>query len=204
MVEKIYNMLLKKYGRQNWWPMSGRFVPKELEICIGAILTQNTNWKSVEKALQNLLKAEKVSAKALADLRLSELEKLIKPSGFYKQKARRLKDFANFVANFDGDFYKDVTREQLLAINGIGQETADSILLYACNKPVFVIDAYTRRLFSRLGMIKGDEDYDYLRNFFEARLRKDAELYKEFHALIVEHEKRQKKLSERNQVSAEK
>jgi len=201
MVERIYKMLLHKYGKRqtngkssfaNWWPMSGKFVPKEFEICIGAILTQNTNWKNVEKALNNMINAKKLSAEEIASCQLTTLEKLVRPSGFYRQKAKRLKEFAKFVVHFDGDFYKDVTREQLLGINGIGRETADSILLYACNKPVFVIDAYTRRLFSRLGLITGEEDYDYLRNFFESRLPKDAGLYKEFHALIVEHEKRQK------------
>jgi len=122
------------------------------------------------------------------------LERLVKPSGFYRQKAKRLKSFAKFVVDFDGNFYKNVTRDELLAIKGIGRETADSILLYACSKPYFVVDAYTRRLFSRLGLIKGSEDYEKLRKMFEERLPKDAELYKEFHALVVEHEKRRKSI----------
>lgn len=201
MVRKIYNMLLKKYGKKqtgdlsfaDWWPMSGKFKPKELEICVGAILTQNTNWKNVEKALENLIKAKMLSAEKIASANLSLLEELVRPSGFYKQKAKRLKEFCRFVVDFDGDFYKNVTREQLLKLNGIGRETADSILLYACSKPVFIIDAYTRRLFSQLGLITGNENYDELRKMFEERLPRDVELYKEFHALIVEHEKNKKK-----------
>ncbi len=190
MVEKIYKMLLKKYGRQNWWPTSGEFEPPELEICIGAILTQNTNWKNVEKALENLIDAKKLTAKSIASCPLPALERIIRPSGFYRQKAERLRDFCKFINDFEGDFYRDITREKMLAICGIGPETADSILLYACGKPYFVVDAYTRRMFSRLGLIKGDEDYETLRGFFESRLPEDVELYKEFHALIVEHEKR--------------
>ena len=190
MVEKVYNMLLKKYGKQNWWPISGRFAPKELEICVGAILKQNTNWKNVEKALDNLIKAKKLSAEDIASTRLSALEKLLRPSGTYRQKARRIKDFANFIANFDGDFYKDVTRDQLLAVKGIGRETADSILLYACNKPYFVVDTYTRRLFSQIGIIKGNEDYDEIRGLIEKNLLRDVHTYREFHALIVENGKK--------------
>ena len=190
MVEKVYNMLLKKYGKQNWWPISGRFAPKELEICVGAILTQNTNWKNVEKALDNLIKAKKLSAEDIASTRLSALEKLLRPSGTYRQKARRIKDFANFIVNFDGDFYKDVTRDQLLAVKGIGRETADSILLYACNKPYFVVDAYARRLFSQIGIIKGNEDYDEIRGLIEKNLLRDVHTYREFHALIVENGKK--------------
>jgi endonuclease-3 related protein len=191
MVEKIYKMLLKKYGHQNWWPMSGQFVPKQFEVCVGAILTQNTNWRNVEKALENLIKAKKVSAESMAKTSLPLLEKLIRPSGFYRQKARRLKEFSKFVCDFDG-FYKNVTREQLLAVKGIGRETADSILLYACNKPYFVVDAYTRRLLSEMKLISGKEDYDEIRKMFEKNLPTDVNTYKEFHALIVEHGKRQK------------
>ncbi len=190
MVEKIYKMLLKKYGRQNWWPISEKFRPPELEICIGTILTQNTNWKNVEKALENLIDAKKLTTESIASCPLPTLETIIKSSGFYKQKAERLRDFCKFINDFEGDFYRDITREKLLAIGDIGPETADSILLYACGKPYFVVDAYTRRMFSRLGLIKGDEDYEILRGFFESRLPEDVELYKEFHALIVEHEKR--------------
>ena len=165
--------------------MNGRFEPKELEVCIGAILTQNTNWKNVERALENLINAKILTAEKIANMHLSSIEKLIMSSGFYKQKAKRLKEFCRFIVNFKGDFYKDVTREQLLSINGIGRETADSILLYACNKPFFVVDAYTQRIFSKLGLINEEDDYEKIRELFESNLPCDVELYKEFHALIV-------------------
>lgn len=192
-VLQVYNDLLKDIGPQKWWPISGTFKPPKFEVCIGAILTQNTNWKNVEKALQNLVGARKTSPESIGSCSLPALEKLVKPSGFFRQKAKRLKEFSSFMISFDGDFYKSVTREELLTIKGIGRETADSILLYACNRPVFVVDAYTRRLFSRLGLIGGDEDYDKLREMFEKSLPNNADLYKEFHALIVEHEKRRRK-----------
>ena len=189
MLLSIYSKLLRYYGHQNWWPVRHSFKPGELEICIGAILTQNTNWRNVEAALENLAKAKKLSAQDIASSSLPALEKLIKPSGFFRQKARRLKAFCRYVANYDGNFYRDITREQLLVINGIGKETADSILLYACSKPFFVVDAYTKRVFSRLGFID-EEGYEEIRSLFEDSLPRNAGLYKEFHALIVEHAKR--------------
>ena len=192
-VMQVYNDLLRDIGPQKWWPISGMFRPPEFEVCVGAILTQNTSWKNVEKALQNLVGAGKTSPEPIGSCPLPALEKLVRPSGFFRQKAGRLKEFSGFIISFDGDFYKSVTREELLAIKGIGRETADSMLLYACNRPVFVVDAYTRRLFSRLGLIEGDEDYDKLRDMFEKSLPNNAGLYKEFHALIVEHEKRRRK-----------
>lgn len=199
----IYHELLKKHGQRQtdgrrpsfarWWPMSGRFHPPQFEICIGAILTQNTNWKNVEKALENLANAKALTAEAIANMPLPRLQKLVRPSGFFRQKAKRLKEFCKFVVDSSGDFYKDATREQLLKIKGIGRETADSILLYACNRPVFVVDAYTRRLFARLGLIDGSEGYDELKILVESALPKDAALYKEFHALIVQNEKKLRK-----------
>ena len=185
----IYKKLLRKHGKQKWWPVKHDFVPAELEICIGAILTQNTNWRNVEKALQNLSDAGAVSAERIAKMRLSKLEKLIRPSGFYRQKAGRLKKFCAFVVQFNGNFYKDVTREHLLSLNGIGRETADSILLYACNKPFFVVDAYTRRLLSQEKIIRGSENYDQIRGMFEDQLPRKTKIYKEFHALIVQNGK---------------
>lgn len=186
---RVYAQLLKLFGPQQWWPVSGHFVPKEFEVCVGAILTQNTNWRNVEKALKNLVRAKMLTAEKIAGAPLPFLERLVRPSGFYRQKARRLKEFCRFAADFDGSFYRQVTREQLLGIKGVGRETADSILLYACGRPYFIIDVYTRRLFSRLKMIDGTEDYDELREMFETTLPRDAGLYKQFHALIVEHEK---------------
>ncbi len=187
----IYRKLLSHFGEQNWWPMIRGFDPPEWEVCIGAVLTQNTNWGNVEKALENLRKAGMAAVIDIAEAKRQQLEKLIKPSGFYKQKAERLKLFSDFVLGFGGfrGFSRKVKRDMLLKVKGIGPETADSVLLYACNRPVFVIDAYTKRVFSRVGGIKGLENltgYEDWRRFFESRLPKDANLYREFHALIVE------------------
>ena len=185
---RIYEKLLNHFGTQGWWPVSKHYNPAGWEVCVGAILTQNTNWKNVEKALENLKQSNSLSPEKLASIHISKLEKLIRPSGFYRQKARRLKNFSRFALTFGNtqSFLNNVTREDLLSFNGVGKETADSILLYACGKPSFVIDAYTRRIFSRLGMIKGNEKYDELRILFESTLPKNIKLYKEYHALIVE------------------
>jgi len=188
MLRMTYKELLKKHGKQNWWPSVTR---KKFEICIGAILTQNTNWRNVEKAIANLIDVDAIDPVAILNMPTNKLEGLIRPSGFFRQKAKRLKEFSEFVLSYGSfeKFAKNVTREELLDVNGIGKETADSILLYACGKPYFVVDAYTRRLFSNLGLIKGDEEYDDIRQLFESKLPKNVELYKEFHALIVKHGK---------------
>lgn len=193
-VSDIYKQLKSQHNHinHNWWPVSGKFTPAQLEICIGAILTQNTSWRNVEKALANIIEAKMLSAESISKTSLPVLQKLIRPAGFYRQKSRSIKAFCELVAGFDG-FYKNVTREQLLALKGIGRETADAILLYACNKPYFVIDTYTRRLLLRKNMISGKESYEELRGMFEKTLAKDAKLYKEFHALIVEIGKRRPK-----------
>lgn len=183
----LYKQLKKKHNHVNhdWWPTSGRFVPRQFEITVGAFLTQNTNWRNVEKALSNMVEAKKATAKAIAETPIPTLQKLVRPSGFYRQKAKRLRELCRFIEGHD-DFYGSVTRDQLLALTGIGQETADSILLYACNKPYFIIDAYTRRLLLREKIIGGKEKYDTLRDMFESSLPRKVNLYKEFHALIVE------------------
>ena len=188
----VYKDLKKELANidHTWWPVSKKFRPAEFEIVVGAVLTQNTNWRNVEKALDNLIKAKVLTAKQIAEIPTSDLEKLIRPSGFYKQKAKRLKDVAKFIHGYKGNFYKEATRMELLDIKGIGRETADAILLFACGMPFFVVDAYTRCLLARLKMINGKEDYDKIKEMFESALKKDVELYKEFHALIVEHEKR--------------
>ncbi|MBI2578130.1 MAG: endonuclease [Candidatus Aenigmarchaeota archaeon] len=186
LYKQLYESLLAKHGPQKWWPVKHSFAPQEFEICVGAILTQNTSWRNAEKALQNLSDAKITSADKIAEMPLPKLQKLIKPSGFYRQKSKRLKNFCVFVKNFNGNFYKEVTREQLLALNGIGRETADSILLYACGRPCFVVDAYTRRMLSRLGLIGGGEGYEEIRQLFEKALPKDVNMFREFHALIVE------------------
>jgi endonuclease-3 related protein len=181
---EIYEILLEKFGEQEWWPMKKTFRPKEFEVCVGAILTQNTNWNNVEKSLKNLGREKLIDAKSISKVNTKKLETVIKSSGFYKQKAKKLKAFAKI--SVERDFYKNITREKLLKIHGIGKETADSILLYACNKPFFVIDAYTRRIFSRIGFFDEDMEYDEIRKFFEENLPKDVDIYKEFHALVVE------------------
>lgn len=165
---------------------------RKWEICIGALLTQNTNWKNVEKALANLKAAKVLAPQRIATMPLPKLQALIRPSGFYRQKAARLKALAKFALSFDSlnDFFKTATREQLLAIKGIGPETADSILLYACGKPYFIVDAYTRRTLARMKFISGKESYGGLQNMFHAALPRSVRLYKDFHALIVEHAKR--------------
>jgi len=194
----LYENLLEHFGKLEWWHMERGFSPPEFEVCVGAILTQNTSWKNVERALENMKAKEITGIMEVMNTKLPELEEAIRPSGFYKQKARRLKGFADFVMGFGGfrQFSKKATREQLLKIKGIGPETADSILLYALNRPVFVIDAYTRRVFTRLGILtkrysrqngrKNLNGYDDWKHYFESNLPKDADLYKEFHALIVE------------------
>lgn len=184
---EVYRKLLDGFGPQGWWPVQFCFSPGEWEICIGAILTQNTNWNNVERALENLKKNNIVTLEDFIKINIKKLENLIKPSGFYKQKAKRLREFAKFVLGFGSveNFLKKVGREELLKVKGIGPETCDSILLYAGNRPYFVIDSYTKRLVKKLG-IETKMDYESLRKLFENRLPKDVNLYKEFHALIVE------------------
>lgn len=199
MPAEIFSQLEKHYAKKwqqsegralhEWWPVSGKFKPQQLEIAAGAILTQNTNWRNVERAIANMIAAGMTSAATIAKCDTRKLQKIIRPAGFFTQKAERLKAICGFILAFDGDFYKDVTREQLLGIKGIGNETADSILLYACGRPEFVIDAYTKRIFSRYGTFDKGISYDEAKKFFESRLKKDATLYKKLHALIVEHAK---------------
>jgi len=183
----IYRKLLAEYGPQHWWPMSRSFEPEEWEVVAGAVLTQNTNWRNVEKALDRLKSAGVVSHRDMLSIGESTLKQLIHPAGFYNQKAERLKALAECIESFGSftEFSRRVTRERLLAIKGIGPETADSILLYACGKPYFVVDSYTRRLFTRMGMLNGKESYEEVRDMFESALPKDVQLYREYHALIV-------------------
>ncbi len=184
MLMDVYNELLEKYGKQNWWPLTGYFEPFE-EVCIGAVLTQNTSWKNVEKALHNLINEEITSFDKIQKISQDKLAKIIRPAGFYNQKAKTLKRLANFVVN---NGKENLNREKLLSIKGIGKETADTILLYGLNKPTFVIDTYTKRLLYRLGIIESEKiEYDELKKIIEENLPKDVEIYKEYHALIVEH-----------------
>ena len=209
-IKQIYTKLLKDYGHQGWWPLlnhkgtnptkTGSITgyhpnnydfPKNpsqrFEICLGAILTQNTNWINVEKALLSLRKANALDIKRLKKLSDGKLKELIKPAGYYNQKAKKLREFTDFYKKLNG---KTPTREKLLNVWGIGPETADSILLYAYSQPIFVIDAYTRRIFANLQIIEEKDDYDNIRNLFEKNLDPDFKIYQEYHALIVEHAKR--------------
>ncbi len=189
-VNKVYGALLAAYGPQGWWPMQNAFSPPEFEVCIGAILTQNTNWKNVERALSLMKERGITTPEDILAADINELEEAVRPSGYFRQKAERLKTFTEFVMSFGGfeAFRDSVTREQLLSVNGLGPETVDSMLLYALGRKSFVIDAYTRRIFTRLGL-QDRKGYDEWRKFFEDNVDGDAETYEEFHALIVEHAK---------------
>ncbi len=178
---QVFEELLKFYGFQNWWPVHDGF-DKVVEVSVGAVLTQNTSWSNVEKSLENLISANCLNFDCILNIDLETLKMLIKPSGFYNQKAKTLKDLAKlFVSD------KDITREKLLSIKGIGYETADSILLYALDLPYFVIDSYTKRLFHRLGFIPEKISYNKLQDLITKNIPKDITTYKEFHALIVKH-----------------
>ncbi|MAJ90952.1 MAG: endonuclease [Legionellales bacterium] len=186
---KIYHRLFECYGPQNWWPADSPF-----EVMVGAILTQNTSWSNAEKALNNLKKSDALNIHSILKLTEKELAKLIKPSGYFNIKSKRLKNYVTWFEK-EGRFNclnkldDNILRERLLNVNGIGPETADDILLYAFERPVFVIDAYTRRLLKSMKMIDGAESYEKLRFFFESSLSADIGLFKEYHALIVRHAK---------------
>ena len=159
---------------------------------VGAVLTQNTAWTNVEKALANLISRNKLSADSIVAARRDHLANWLRPSGYFNVKAQRLKNFCRWYLEAGGFstlsmFDTGTLRDALLSVNGVGTETADDILLYAFDRPVFVIDAYTRRLFSRLGFIGGDEAYDEIRLMLEDKLGPEVKLYNEFHALIVRH-----------------
>ena len=183
----IYRLLLDTYGKQHWWPSDSPF-----EMMVGAILTQNTNWQNVEKAITQLKAADALDAQVMLDMDEAKLRELIRPSGFFRQKAARLRLFCHFYLKHGGESgIKDLKdpRRLLLSLNGIGPETADSMLLYALGMPVFVVDAYTRRIFARLGFTAADATYQDLQDYFHAQLERDAPLFNEFHALIVQHAK---------------
>jgi len=186
-LENIYQRLYSKFGPQKWWPARTRF-----EVIVGAILTQNTNWGNVEKAIENLRRAGFLDPPKLHDVSLAELARLIKPAGYFNVKAKRLKNFIEFFyREYNGQMKMmaqeslDILRKKLLAVNGIGPETADSILLYACDKPVFVVDAYTKRILSRHNLVKSDADYHAIQKLFMESLRHEPKMFNEYHALIV-------------------
>jgi len=185
---KIYKRLLENYGEQNWWPADSK-----LECAIGAILTQNTSWNNVEKAIINIKSVMDITIENLSVLSTNELSLLIRPSGFYKQKAKRIKRLIEFIKNqYEGKIENmehenlKSLRAGLLSINGIGPETADCILLYVVNKPVFVIDKYTYRLLYRHGFIVRETSYSEMQNLFMENLENRSGLFGEFHALIIE------------------
>ncbi len=188
---EIFDRLFRRYGPRRWWPAETPF-----EVCVGAILTQNTSWGNVEKAIANLKRAKLLSPEALRDTRVEQLAEVIRPAGFFNVKAKRLKGFIDwFFARYDGSLERlfagewPILREELLAVPGIGPETCDAILLYAGGKPSFVVDAYTRRLFAGLGLVREDIGYEELRALFMENLPPDPPLFNEYHALIVEHGK---------------
>jgi endonuclease III related protein len=187
VLTEIYDILFKSFGKQYWWPGDTGF-----EVVVGAILTQNTNWSNVEKAIKNLKAAKIFTPKKLYELDQDKLAELIRSSGYFNVKAKRLKHFIEWLfLNYNGSLSKlfkldfATLREQLLSVNGIGKETADSIILYAAEKPTFVVDAYTKRVLVRHGVITEDYDYDAIKEVFENNLPKEVSLYNEYHALIV-------------------
>jgi endonuclease-3 related protein len=184
----MFELLFDHFGPQNWWPGE-----TDLEMMVGAVLTQNTNWKNVERAIENLKSKGLLTLGALCRMPLEDLAREIRPAGYYNVKAKRLMNLVQFITDQYGEdfsaFSEDETqklREGLLSVNGVGPETADSILLYAARRPVFVIDAYTHRILKRHGMSGDQTTYYELQELFMDHLPEDQELYSEFHALIVQ------------------
>lgn len=220
VIRIIYNLLFDSYGPQGWWPLielhdSGGANPtktgsvqgyhpedytyphtdnQQFEIICGALLTQNTNWQQVEKALVNLKQTGYLSPEAILTLDPETLKEAIKPAGYYNQKARRLKTLAEWFLELKGRIPE---REELLSLKGVGPETADSVLLYAFKQPSFVVDAYTRRVISNLGLAEEKAKYSEIKALFEENLPENLAIYQEYHALLVEHAKRyyQKKIN---------
>jgi len=184
---EIYRLLYDEFGLQHWWPGDTGF-----EIITGAILTQNTNWANVEKAINNLKSADCLTPEKLHHLDQAQLAQLIRPAGYFNVKAKRLKNFINWLfTNYNGELTDLESidtgrlREELLTIKGVGRETADSILLYAFDRPIFVVDAYTARVIFRHELIAPDADYEQLKELFESSLPADTQLFNEYHALLV-------------------
>ncbi len=187
MLLEIYRRLLDYYGPQGWWPADTPF-----EVIVGAILTQNTAWRNVEKAIANLKAEGLLDPEKILETPDERLWELIRPAGFYRQKGERLKRMCQKILDFGGverflSLPLEELRNVLLSVKGVGPETADAIILYAAEKPVFVVDRYTHRLLTRLGLWTGKYDYAAIQRFFMEHIPKDIELYKEFHALIDVH-----------------
>ena len=179
--------MYRAFGPQHWWPGESPF-----EIAVGAILTQNTNWGNVEKVIENLKRDKALNAKSIHGMRIHRLASLIKPAGYFNVKSKRLKAFMDFLMNEYhgsmqrmGDEETQTLRMNLLRVHGIGPETADSILLYALEKPLFVIDAYTKRFLSRHGIMEHKKTYEEFQKLFHSSLKRDVKLFNEYHALFV-------------------
>lgn len=189
VLHELYRSLGDVYGMQPWWPAESPF-----EVLVGAVLTQNAAWTNVEKAIGRMKAAGLMSLSAVLTADLPELAEAIRPSGYFNVKARRLRNLCEFLHCHGGldsfaNLPLDAQRSALLGVNGIGPETADDILLYAFEQPVFVIDAYTRRLLQRVGLTQGPESYEELRQGFERALQRDVQVFQQYHALIVVHAK---------------
>ncbi len=187
MLDEIYNRLYSHFGPQHWWPGESRW-----EIMVGAVLTQNTSWRNAEQAIGNLKRAGRLEPAAMRRSRVTTLARLIRPSGYFNLKARKLQALVQFLfQRYGGEPERmigvplEAQRDKLLAVYGIGPETADSILLYAADQPVFVVDAYTRRICARLGLCREDASYEELQGLFMRQLPRDARLFNEYHALLV-------------------
>ena len=187
VLTEIYRLLYDEFGPQQWWPGETGF-----EIITGAILTQNTNWANVEKAINNLKSADCLTPEKIHHLDAVQLAELIRPAGYFNIKAKRLKNFVNWLfENYNSNLTDlesidtDRLREELLTIKGVGRETADSILLYAFDRPIFVVDTYTARIIFRHELIGPDADYEQLKELFESSLPADTQLFNEYHALLV-------------------
>ena len=187
LLKKIYKILFRSFGPQNWWPARTPF-----EVMVGAILVQNTNWKNTKRAIDHLRARHLLTAKKMNAANLKTLASCIRSAGYFNVKAKRLRNFlVFFIAGYGADIKKMRAQEgaqlrnELLEVHGIGPETADSILLYALCKPFFVVDAYTKRIFLRHGIIKKDASYDTIQKMFKQHLACDVQLYNEYHALIV-------------------
>lgn len=184
---EVFGRLYEHFGPQHWWPADSLF-----EVAVGAILTQNTSWRNVERAIADLKKARLLSFARLSAISEKTLAQMIKPAGYYNIKARRIRNFLRFLKkNYRSSIIRmrkkdaGVLRRELLSVNGIGPETADSILLYALDKPVFVVDAYTRRIFARHRLVPADADYEEVQRLFMSSLVPDIKLFNEYHALLV-------------------
>lgn len=205
-ITTTYLILKKDYGSQNWWPVTkkGKIHPEysggpvddtqKFEVMIGAILTQNTSWSNVLKAIAQLNKKGVKTPNDVLLIDEKKLAELIRSAGYYNQKAKKLKILADFVKHNSIKKLEKMNTQELrgllLSVHGVGPETADSIMLYALNKPVFVIDTYTKRIMSRIGVCKADVKYDGLQQIFHDELTSDAKVFNEYHALLVEHAKR--------------